>query len=186
VQLGPGQGNYLEGWYNVDANFVTAKVDVWADLRHRLPFRDSTVDALYSHHVVEHLPDLHLPFHFGEIFRILKPGGVIRVGGPDADTAMRKYIEGDHTYFTDFPDKRDSVGGKLVNCLICRGEHLTLLTPSYLTELCEKAGFVNIRRSYAHQTHYLQWFGKEVLDKEWDETPERPYTLLVEAEKPKG
>src|SRR5256885_13131791 len=51
VHLGPGREKYLRGWINVDANLFTAKCDVWADLRHPLPFRDSTVDAFYSHHV---------------------------------------------------------------------------------------------------------------------------------------
>lgn len=32
VQLGPGQKNYIDGWVNVDANFVTAKIDIWADI----------------------------------------------------------------------------------------------------------------------------------------------------------
>src|SRR5439155_1368995 len=33
VHLGPGQKNYIPGWINVDANVLTAKIDVWADLR---------------------------------------------------------------------------------------------------------------------------------------------------------
>ncbi|MEO6437151.1 MAG: hypothetical protein ABIP55_15530, partial [Tepidisphaeraceae bacterium] len=40
VHLGPGQGNYLDGWVNVDANFFTARIDLWADFRNPLPFRD--------------------------------------------------------------------------------------------------------------------------------------------------
>src|ERR1035438_3993375 len=51
VNLGPGQNNYLPGWINVDANMFTGKCDVWADLRFKLPFRDASVDVVYSHHV---------------------------------------------------------------------------------------------------------------------------------------
>jgi len=72
VQLGPGQRNYLDGWVNVDANMFTGRCDVWTDISRRLPFRDESVDAVYSHHVIEHLPDLW--GHFREVFRILKPG----------------------------------------------------------------------------------------------------------------
>ncbi len=32
VHLGPGQGNYINGWLNVDANFISAKIDLWANL----------------------------------------------------------------------------------------------------------------------------------------------------------
>src|SRR4051812_46225066 len=81
VQLGPGQRKYLEGWVNLDANMFTAKCDLWVDLRNPLPFRDETITCVYSHHVVEHLPDIHR--HFVDVFRCLKPGGVYRVGGPN-------------------------------------------------------------------------------------------------------
>src|SRR6478609_2452378 len=74
VHLGPGQKNYLEGWVNVDANMFTGKCDLWADLRNPLPFKNNSISAFYSHHVVEHLPDLSK--HFGEVYRCLKPGGV--------------------------------------------------------------------------------------------------------------
>src|SRR5215469_14543789 len=93
VHLGPGQRNYLNGWTNLDANFLTAKIDMWADISAKLPFREGTVEAFYSHHVIEHLPDRLLPFHFAEMFRSLKPGGVIRVGGPNADMALKKFEE---------------------------------------------------------------------------------------------
>src|SRR6476646_2126803 len=43
VHLGPGQGHYKPGWINVDANILTARVDLWADFRNRLPFRDESV-----------------------------------------------------------------------------------------------------------------------------------------------
>ena len=83
VHLGPGQKNYIAGWINVDANLFTARIDVWADLANPLPFRDGSVDAFYSHHVIEHLPDPAISSLFHEMHRCLKPGGVIRIGGPD-------------------------------------------------------------------------------------------------------
>jgi predicted SAM-dependent methyltransferase len=185
VQLGPGQRNYLEGWTNVDANLFTAKIDIWADLRASLPFRDASVDVFYSHHVIEHLPDSRLPFHFSEMYRCLKPGGMIRVGGPNGDSAARKLIEGDAAWFTDFPEKRESVGGRYANFILCKGEHLTILTESYLTELSCRAGFVNIRPCVpVVQTFHGQWIDRAVLGTEWESTPEMPHTLIIEAEKP--
>jgi predicted SAM-dependent methyltransferase len=80
VHLGPGQKNYIDGWINLDANFISARIDVWADLANPLPFRDASVDAFYSHHVIEHLPDPTISSLFNEIFRCLKPGGMMRIG----------------------------------------------------------------------------------------------------------
>jgi SAM-dependent methyltransferase len=185
VQLGPGKRNYLPGWINVDANFLTAKLDVWADLRNGLPFTSGSVEAFYSHHVIEHLPDALLPSHFRELFRCLRPGGVIRVGGPNADMAIRKYVSEDLDWFGDFPDKRASLGGRFANFILVRGEHLTILTPSYLDELASAAGFEDIRICKPiTETSYPAVFDQQVLGTEWEETPEAPHTLILEAKKP--
>jgi predicted SAM-dependent methyltransferase len=185
VHLGPGKGKYFDGWVNVDANLFTAKIDLWADLRNRLPFRDATVDVFYSHHVIEHLPDASLPFHFSELFRCLKPGGFIRVAGPHGENAMRKFIEGDAEWFSNFPDKRESVGGRLANFILCRGEHLTILTPSYLKEIADAAGFQNVRTCQpTTQTYHPESIGEALLKTEKESRPDFPSTLVIEADKP--
>jgi predicted SAM-dependent methyltransferase len=185
VQLGPGQKNYIDGWLNVDANFLTAKIDIWADISGKLPFRDGSVDAFYSHHVIEHLPDQTLPFHFADMFRCLRNGGVIRVGGPHGDSAIRKFQENDAAWFSDFPDKRRSIGGKFANFILCRGEHLTILTSSYMTEIASEAGFQDITFCKPIiQTNFPAIFDQRVTSTEWESTPEVPHTLLMEARKP--
>ena len=185
VHLGPGQKNYIDGWINVDANIFTARPDVWADLRDSLPFRDATVDAFYSHHMMEHLPDSSLPAHFREMHRCLKPGGMIRIGGPNGDVAIRKFAEGDRAWFGDFPDSRRSIGGRFANFIFCRGEHLTILTQSYLEELLQDAGFVDIRSCLpVTETGSPNLIGAEVLGTESENTPDAPHTLILEARKP--
>jgi len=184
VHLGPGQRNYLPGWINVDANVVSARPDVWADLRDVLPFRDGTVDVFYSHHMIEHLPDAMIPFHLREMHRCLKPGGLIRIGGPNGDVAMKKFVEGDERWFSDFPDARRSVGGRLANFILCRGEHLTILTRSYLEELLADAGFADVRTcAPGVETGSPELIGADVLTKEPEPTPDAPHTLIVEARK---
>lgn len=185
VHLGPGQKNYLSDWINVDANLVSAKIDVWADLRRKLPFRDGTVDAFYSHHVIEHLPNERLPFHFAEMFRCMKPGGVLRVGGPNGDAAIAKFQAGDHSWFPDFPDAYASIGGRFVNFVFCRGEHLTLLTESYLRELLDGAGFTDaVVRLPRTDTGFPAVFDGPVMQFEDAPTDDLPVTLLLEARKP--
>jgi len=182
VHLGPGQRNYIPGWVNVDANFLTAKIDVWANLEDPLPFRDASVSQVYSFHVMEHLPDFALAGHFREMYRVLEPGGTIRVGGPNADSACRKLLENDAAWFPDFPDKRSSTGGRFVNFVFCRNEHFTALTRSYLEELAADAGFRDLRfRLPVKESGY---FGPEVLNLEYEDDYEHPHTILLEARKP--
>jgi predicted SAM-dependent methyltransferase len=184
VHLGPGRDNYLSGWINVDANVFTGRADVWVDLRGPLPFRDESVDVFYSHHVIEHLPDSTLPFHMAEMHRCLKRGGGIRIGGPNADEAMRRYLNNDAKWFSDWPDARRSVGGRFANFILCRGEHLTILTESYLRELLEDAGFAKIeRRAPGTDTGLSPWIDATVLAKEPEATPQSPHTLIMEAVK---
>ncbi len=185
VQLGPGQRNYLDGWVNVDANMFTGRCDVWTDISRRLPFRDESVDAVYSHHVIEHLPDLW--GHFREVFRILKPGGVVRVGGPNGDAAMREYVAGNTAWFGDYPDPRKSIGGRFENFVFCRREHITILTPSYLEEITAAVGFVDFApRAAAAESGFPHLFDAPLLGKESEPTPHSPHTLVIEAVKPRA
>ena len=179
VHLGPGQNNYIEGWVNVDANMFTGKCDVWADLRNPLPFHDESIEAMYSHHMVEHLPNIY--YHFKEVFRCLEMGGLYRVGGPNGDQAIKKFIENDKEWFGDFPDSRKSIGGRFENFIFCRQEHLTILTESFLKEIMEETGFKNIRLCKP-ETEGREIF-KPCLKFEHDDTPDNPHTLILEAEK---
>ncbi len=182
VHLGPGQEHYIQGWVNVDANMFTAKCDVWADLRRPLPFHDSTVDAFYSHHVIEHLPNIN--YHFKEVYRCLKPGGVFRVGGPNGDSAIAKFVEGDKDWFGDFPDKRSSIGGRFENFIFCRGEHLTILTFTMLEEITTNIGFSKtLLCKPVRETNYPELFA-ECLQEEYESNFQVPHTLIVESQKP--
>lgn len=181
VHLGPGQGNYLTGWVNVDANMFTGRCDVWADLRNPLPFREATVTALYSHHVIEHLPNLEQ--HFRDVYRCLKPGGIYRVGGPNGDSAIAKFREGDNSWFGDFPDSRASIGGRFENFVFCRQEHLTILTASFLAELMQNAGLKVLKSCMpTKETGFPNLF-QECLGIEHENDFAVPHTLIIECQK---
>lgn len=184
VQLGPGREKYIPGWINVDANVFTGKADVWADLRNPLPFRDGTVDALYSHHVIEHLPDLRA--HFREAFRCLKPGGVYRVAGPNGDSAIAMFAAGRPDWFADFPDSRRSLGGRFENFIFCRQEHLTILTESYLREILEDLGVTDVQRRLPVRDTGRPDLFADCLRGEFESDFEFPHTLVLEATKPLG
>jgi SAM-dependent methyltransferase len=184
VHLGPGQKKYIDGFVNIDANLFTAKCDVWADLHNELPFHDATIAAVYSHHTIEHLSNLET--HFKDIYRCLKPGGVYRVGCPNGDSAIKKFIENDHQWFDNFPDNRTSIGGRFENFIFCRQEHLTILTYSFLEELMTAAGFTNLRScAPVRETHYPHLF-QDCLLTEYESDFNMPHTLIFEGVKPLG
>lgn len=184
VHLGCGKERYIDGWLNVDANFVSAKIDLWINFLDQLPFRDNSVDRFYSFHVVEHLPEHHLATHFADMFRCLKPGGGIRIGGPHIENAARKFVAGEKEWFSDFPINRKSVGGRFANFVFCSGEHLTALSPSFLRELAEDAGFVDCRTCLPIRESTV--VGQEILSTEYEDDFECPHTVVIEARKPQA
>lgn len=184
VHLGPGQRNYIDGWINIDANMFTGKCDVWADLRNPLPFDDESVQCFYSHHMIEHLPNIE--YHLQDAYRCLAPGGAYRVGGPNGDSAIVKFVENDTQWFSDFPDKRSSVGGRFENFVFCRGEHLTILTFSFLEELMKGIGFSDIHVCLpVRDTRYPELFNP-CLAMENESDFLVPHTLIIEARKPES
>jgi predicted SAM-dependent methyltransferase len=73
IELGCGSSKQVKDAIGIDQIDHDA-VDLVCDLENGLPFLpDNSVDAIYSFHVLEHLPDLG--FFMAEIFRVLKPGG---------------------------------------------------------------------------------------------------------------
>lgn len=81
---------YAPGWLNIDLhdNFEGGpRPDVVASALD-LPFDDDSFDRVYCGHVLEHLaPREEVPGALAEIRRVLAPGGVLTVVGPDIDLA---------------------------------------------------------------------------------------------------
>lgn len=64
-----------------------------------LPIPDGTAELLYTSHTVEHVTEDAVRRLFREALRVLKPGGVIRVTGPDAGLDYEALMRGDHHWF---------------------------------------------------------------------------------------
>ena len=62
------------------------------DLRQPLRFADNTFDAANAAHIFEHLTPEEGRHFAGELYRVLKPGGVCRVSTPDLERICRDYL----------------------------------------------------------------------------------------------
>jgi len=90
LNLGCG-GSFHSAWENYDLAPASPEVRP-IDLSEPLPFEDAVYDAVYSSHVLEHIDRSRAPALLGEMFRVLKPGGVIRVVVPDLEVVTREYL----------------------------------------------------------------------------------------------
>lgn len=85
--LGSGDAP-IAGWVNVD---FEPPADVLLDLRFGIPVSDGSIDAIYSEHLVEHLPLEGAQSLFRECRRVLSTNGVMRVATPDLEALVTDY-----------------------------------------------------------------------------------------------
>lgn len=80
LHLGCGS-RCIPGWVHVDlADFPHIDIRHGVDV---LPMGDGIADAIYACHVLEHFARKETPGVLAEWFRVLRPGGVLRVCVPD-------------------------------------------------------------------------------------------------------
>ncbi len=81
-----------EGWFNVD--LVGHPVDLAWNLAHGLPFPDGSAEAIFHEHLLEHLTLEAAAKLIEESYRVLSPGGVMRIAVPDAGRYLLSYANG--------------------------------------------------------------------------------------------
>ena len=78
-------------WLNFD--FAPASPTVRkANLLGRLPVADGAAALVYSSHFLEHVPRDLVPGFLRECWRVLRPGGVVRLVLPDLENLAREYL----------------------------------------------------------------------------------------------
>lgn len=89
LNLGCGQ-RYHEDWTNVDF-YSDDKNIISTNLLKGIPFPNGTFDVVYHSHVLEHFSKNDGVNFIKECYRVLKPGGILRVVIPDLGGIIKEY-----------------------------------------------------------------------------------------------
>lgn len=176
LHLGSGS-KYISGFVNVDGNPFN-RLDVWLDVRNGLPFRTGSVDSIYSTHVFEHFYGDELKKLLQECYRVLRPGAGVRLVVPSLANAIAAYSQKRADWFSGFPRKFDSLGGRFSNFVFCDGQHRTAFDLSYMSEVLRSAGFSEVEESGEGKSRL---YGDRVPPYEPGDSQELPHSLYVEA-----
>jgi SAM-dependent methyltransferase len=91
LNLGCGD-RYDESWVNVDFTNRGRPGVKAHNLLAGIPYPTAVFEAVYHSHVLEHFPrEAAFPF-IAECFRVLRPGGILRVVVPDFERICRTYL----------------------------------------------------------------------------------------------
>ncbi|WP_447598137.1 class I SAM-dependent methyltransferase [Nitrospira sp. Nam80] len=133
------------GWINADVR-AGQGVDLVGDIRSGLALDSDSMQYIVAIHVLQDLSYTDIPIALKELRRMLVPDGVLRLGLPDLDQAIRAYLAGDHAYFYVPDCDAQSIGTKLVTQLVWYGSVRTPLTFDCMEEWLLREGFHDIRR----------------------------------------
>lgn len=142
LRLHIGGEHVREGWTIVNVKQVPG-VDVIGSATDLSAFADASADEVYGSHIYEHLSySEELQKALAEAYRVLKPGGVFKVGVPDLAVLCRLFLEPSLTREQQFFIMRMIYGGQTDPWDYHKGGYSLEL----LGEFLYAAGFREIRR----------------------------------------
>ena len=80
-------------WTNIDMGTQSTSDVIKCDLLIGFPFGNCEFDVVYHSQVLEHFPKDKSAYFISECYRVLKPGGILRVVVPDLEDIARTYLE---------------------------------------------------------------------------------------------
>jgi predicted SAM-dependent methyltransferase len=170
LHLGSG-GERKDGWVNID--LLGDPVDVAWNLANPLPFASGSVAAVFHEHLLEHLPLQAGDAFMQECYRVLQPGGILRVGVPDAGKLIRAYA-GNGEYLERLHPERPTAL-LAVQELFYWHRHCAMFDTDTLGLFFRASGFPEPRECS---------FGETDLEQAPDTERRRAETLYMEARKP--
>ena len=191
LQIGSGPVS-LPGWLNSDF-YPVAPNDIFLDATHPFPFANRTFDCIFTEHVIEHVTYPEGRAMLDECFRVLKPGGWIRLATPDLkkfvdlfshpqDERQRRYIE--WSVAQNHPQVETGSECFVLNSFVRNWGHQFIYDAPTLGAALRGAGFGALRpcrpgESQNPALRHLESHGQQIGE-EFNEFE----TMVIEAQRP--
>jgi predicted SAM-dependent methyltransferase len=173
---------HIEGWISVDILRDPEGRCLRMDATQPWPFGSESAAAIASEHVIEHIDPAAVPAFIAEAYRVLRPGGVLRLSTPNLRGITEAYLAEDpeilaahraHGYTA-------RTHADLLNNYLHGFGHVHVYDAESLRLLLTAAGFSDVREAaFGHSEHP----GLRGIDQH-DPAPLDQLVLWVDAVKP--
>lgn len=197
LQLGTGH-NVLPGWMNTDVHVFRRGIVEYLDATQPFPIPSASFQFVYSEHQIEHIPLAAGDRMLAECFRVLRPGGVVRIATPDLHRIARLALPPlgeEETYYVAYISRMLGLASpdatRVVNAMFREfgpddaSGHQFIYSFETLAERLRAAGFADVRRREVGASEHAMLRGIERhADAVGDGRVVRYETLVVEATRP--
>lgn len=149
LQIGFGT-NPLSGWLNVGISLRELWYGAYLDAGKPFPLPDASFSYVYSEHLFEHLTYKQAQNMLKESYRILKPGGVMRLATPDLKFLIKLYQEPEkplHKAYMEYSMRDNDMPPApvyVINRFHTSWGHQIIYDKETLADLLEQIGFKDI------------------------------------------
>lgn len=127
---------------DAEANYLNA------DLRKGIPFEDNSVEGILASHFFEHLDAQEALVMVRDCYRVLKPGGVLRISIPDT----KKFHELSVNNYQDWGEPNGTPEKSFMEYALFFAEHKQLLGIDGINCLLWTAGFREYTETTSNET----------------------------------
>ncbi|MCK5069055.1 MAG: methyltransferase domain-containing protein [Desulfocapsa sp.] len=193
LHLGAGQSKN-KGWLLTDIKAPPFRGLTYLNAAKPFPFKDETFDYIFSEHMIEHINREQGTDMLKECYRVLKPGGVLRVATPDLDAflglASEELNDDQHHYVKWISDNFLTSGHNyraklVVNNAFYNWGHAFIYDQKTLQDSMEETGYEQIKRCEVGKSVHSCLQNLESHGTNIDEREVNIFeTMVLEASKP--